>query len=192
MAMATASSLRTVSQLWGADKVEHYGWADKGPGFCNRLCSAAHAVRDWRKAVVKLRLGAFHSECLQCHNESPESPVVSACGMYILSSCCHSVLMNIGHTFCSSCLSDAEQNRRQCPLCRTSLAIHPASPYMRSFCDRNARSTSRSSISAAPAVSPSLAHRLDCLKESDYSPTRPRMTAVLSRHMWIVLPGKAR
>jgi hypothetical protein len=52
--MATPSSLRTVSRLWGADKVEHYGWADKGPGFCNGLCGAARAVRDWNEAVVKL------------------------------------------------------------------------------------------------------------------------------------------
>ena len=52
--MAVSCSLQTVSQFWGADKVEHYDWARKGSGFCNNLRSAARAVRDWSEAVVKL------------------------------------------------------------------------------------------------------------------------------------------
>lgn len=46
--------LKTVSRYWGEEKVQHYQWADKGEGYCNKLCSAARAVWDWEEAIVKL------------------------------------------------------------------------------------------------------------------------------------------
>ncbi|KAM7209772.1 hypothetical protein V8F06_014845, partial [Rhypophila decipiens] len=48
------ASLRTVSRIWGGDKVQHYQWAERGGNYCNKLCAAARAVRDWDEAVVKL------------------------------------------------------------------------------------------------------------------------------------------
>ncbi len=52
--MSDLASLRTVSGLWGADKVEHYRWKEKGKTFCAKLQSAACAVKGWDEAVVKL------------------------------------------------------------------------------------------------------------------------------------------
>ena len=47
-------SLKTVGRYWGEEKVQHYRWADRGEGYCNKLCSAAREVWDWEEAVVKL------------------------------------------------------------------------------------------------------------------------------------------
>ncbi len=52
--MSNLTPLREVSRLWGADKVEHYGWDKKGRAFCAALRSAACVVRSWDEAVVKL------------------------------------------------------------------------------------------------------------------------------------------
>ncbi|KAK4206248.1 hypothetical protein QBC37DRAFT_460354, partial [Rhypophila decipiens] len=46
--------LRTVSRIWGGDKVQHYRWAERGASYCSKLCAAAREVGDWEEAVVKL------------------------------------------------------------------------------------------------------------------------------------------
>ncbi|KAM7213488.1 hypothetical protein V8F06_011101, partial [Rhypophila decipiens] len=48
------ASLRTVSRIWGGDKVQHYRWAERGESYCTKLCVAARAVRHWDEAVMKL------------------------------------------------------------------------------------------------------------------------------------------
>ncbi|KAM7222745.1 hypothetical protein V8F06_001932 [Rhypophila decipiens] len=46
--------MRTVSRIWGGDKVQHYRWAERGEGYCKKLCAAARQAKDWDEVVVKL------------------------------------------------------------------------------------------------------------------------------------------
>ncbi|KAK4205911.1 hypothetical protein QBC37DRAFT_245950, partial [Rhypophila decipiens] len=51
---SVVASLRTVSRIWGEDKVHYYRWAERGESYCNKLCAAAREVGIWEEAVVKL------------------------------------------------------------------------------------------------------------------------------------------
>ncbi|OAQ58043.1 ATP-dependent DNA helicase PIF1 [Pochonia chlamydosporia 170] len=52
----SVEALKTVSRIWGVDKVQYYQWAYSGINFCNKLCAAARKVSDWEEAVVKLNM----------------------------------------------------------------------------------------------------------------------------------------
>jgi hypothetical protein len=43
-----------VSGFWGKNKVQHYGWASKGWGYCKVLGTAVARSPDWNEALVKL------------------------------------------------------------------------------------------------------------------------------------------
>lgn len=51
----SVEALKTVSRIWGGDKVHYYQWAYRGEYFCKKLCTAARQVSDWDEAVVKLK-----------------------------------------------------------------------------------------------------------------------------------------
>ena len=48
------SLVQMVGQIWGAEKVDHYRWAEKAENFRVKLYSAARTVQDWDEAAVKL------------------------------------------------------------------------------------------------------------------------------------------
>jgi hypothetical protein len=48
----SVEALKTVSRIWGGDKVQYYQWREEE--FCKKLCTAARQVSDWDEAVVKL------------------------------------------------------------------------------------------------------------------------------------------
>ena len=50
----SVEALKTVSRIWGGDKVHYYQWAYRGEYFCKILCTAARQVSDWDEAVVRL------------------------------------------------------------------------------------------------------------------------------------------
>lgn len=52
--LKSLTALRTVTRVWGRERVRHYQWALKGESYSNKLRTAALRVYEWSEAVLKL------------------------------------------------------------------------------------------------------------------------------------------